>query len=232
MNKEEIFEILEKNLITYRDLKTIPVEDNYEKFIKLSETSIFHTTENHLVTPSTGNEIYVRIEVAKKLEIASKYVEELFPKCSLEVVYGFRSLKVQTETYEKVKEDIKKISQNYSEDELNEEIHRFIAVPDVAGHPTGGAVDVRIIDNSNNVIDMGTQAQEFVKESYSFFPLVTKEIWLNRQKLRQAMLSAGFAPFDGEWWHFSYGDKEWAKYYNKPNAIYAQVNLDEQGNIL
>jgi D-alanyl-D-alanine dipeptidase len=39
------------------------------------------------------------------------------------------------------------------------------------------------------------------------------------------MLGVGFAPFDGEWWHFSYGDKEWAAYYNKPNAVYEQIDF-------
>jgi D-alanyl-D-alanine dipeptidase len=34
----------------------------------------------------------------------------------------------------------------------------------------------------------------------------------------------GLAPFDGEWWHFSYGDREWAKYYEEEAAaIYDQT---------
>ncbi|QQR69366.1 MAG: hypothetical protein IPI58_01405 [Alphaproteobacteria bacterium] len=37
------------------------------------------------------------------------------------------------------------------------------------------------------------------------------------------MTSVGFAPFDGEWWHFSYGDREWAKYYGRSHAIYSQI---------
>lgn len=41
--------------------------------------------------------------------------------------------------------------------------------------------------------------------------------------LRDCMLTAGFAPYDGEWWHFSYGERDWAHYYKKPNAIYGQV---------
>jgi D-alanyl-D-alanine dipeptidase len=43
--------------------------------------------------------------------------------------------------------------------------------------------------------------------------------------LRSVMLQAGFAPFDGEWWHFSYGDREWAYYYKKKYALYSQVSL-------
>ncbi len=39
------------------------------------------------------------------------------------------------------------------------------------------------------------------------------------------MLTAGFAPFDGEWWHFSFGDREWARFYGAENALYEQIQF-------
>jgi D-alanyl-D-alanine dipeptidase len=39
------------------------------------------------------------------------------------------------------------------------------------------------------------------------------------------MMNEGFAPYDGEWWNFSYGDKEWACYYKKEMSLYNQVNI-------
>ena len=44
--------------------------------------------------------------------------------------------------------------------------------------------------------------------------------------LRKIMLEVGFAPYDGEWWHFSYGDREWAYYYKKYKYLYPQVDKD------
>jgi D-alanyl-D-alanine dipeptidase len=41
------------------------------------------------------------------------------------------------------------------------------------------------------------------------------------------MMQEGFAPFDGEYWHFSYGDKERAYYYCKPYAMYNQVSMNK-----
>ncbi len=41
------------------------------------------------------------------------------------------------------------------------------------------------------------------------------------------MTAAEFAPFWGEWWHYSFGDCEWATYYEKPNAIYSQKTQQE-----
>ena len=45
----------------------------------------------------------------------------------------------------------------------------------------------------------------------------------NRGLLQDAMVAAGFAPFYGEWWHFSYGDREWAAFYYRPAALYGPV---------
>lgn len=40
-------------------------------------------------------------------------------------------------------------------------------------------------------------------------------------------MEAWFTPFDGEYWHFSYGDRERAFYYDQPHAIYDQVSVAE-----
>lgn len=64
---------------------------------------------------------------------------------------------------------------------------------------------------------------EASRDAFTFSPFVSREAWEARQLLRRAMMSAGFAPFDGEWWHFSYGDKEWARFYRRPGALYDQV---------
>jgi D-alanyl-D-alanine dipeptidase len=67
-----------------------------------------------------------------------------------------------------------------------------------------------------------------VPDTFTFSPFISKEAWANRQLLRRVMIQAGFAPFDGEWWHFSYGDKEWARYYDKRAAMYDQLYLKGQ----
>ena len=41
------------------------------------------------------------------------------------------------------------------------------------------------------------------------------------------MMKEACAPYDGEWWHFSYGDKEWAFYYKKEEALYDQIDAEK-----
>ncbi len=100
----------------------------------------------------------------------------------------------------------------------------MIAVPEIAGHPTGGAVDIQIVKD-DMPLDMGTKIWEFTKDPYTFSPFIEQDARDNRLLLRSIMMDVGFAPFDGEWWHFSYGDKEWAAYYKKPSAVYNQIEF-------
>ena len=112
-------------------------------------------------------------------------------------------------------------------DALMEYVHLHVAVPDVAGHPTGGAIDLTLADE-NDALDMGSAYGDFSTPLYHAFAEGTTEAQrANRMLLRQVMVEAGFAPFTGEWWHFSCGDREWAAIWDQPAALYEQ--LEEPG---
>ena len=102
--------------------------------------------------------------------------------------------------------------------------HTFVALPSVAGHPTGGAVDVTI-----QGLDMGGEIADFSNPHLmpTYCETITKEQQSNRILLHDLMVSEGFAPFYGEWWHFSYGDKEWAAMHEKSHAIYGTIYLQD-----
>jgi D-alanyl-D-alanine dipeptidase len=96
----------------------------------------------------------------------------------------------------------------------------------VAGYPTGGAVAVDLL-RAGEPVDLGTPVMRADRDSFTFSPFISPPAWEARQLLRRAMMAAGFAPYDGEWWHFSYGDKEWARFYRKPEALYDQVSFSD-----
>lgn len=225
-DKEEVYDLLASKFLTYRDLLKADIIENGEKMISLSNTSIKSTFFDERMRQFNGEDIYIREGLVARLERAQGDIERFLPGCTLDVFYGYRHPKIQSDSFEIVKKNIlSKKPEGWDELSLNEAAHHFIAVPEVAGHPTGGAVDVRIIGPDGVPLDMGTPPHDFTKNSYVFSPYISKESWLNRQKLRQCMTAAGFCPFDGEWWHFSYGDREWAIYYKKPHAIYNQIEF-------
>jgi D-alanyl-D-alanine dipeptidase len=206
MKKQATYRLLENNMLKYADLIDVPVAPVREKLVAI-ETSSSLTTKpiNDDMQAYTGDLIFVRESVLDKLLRAAKLLTKADPELQLQVVYGYRALSVQQELFLKYR---KQLEPTYSGEALDEATHRLIAVPEIAGHPTGGAVDIQIT-NAGVPIDMGTNIWEFVKDSFMFSPFISQEAQDNRLLLRSIMMDVGFAPFDGEWWHFSYGDKEW-----------------------
>lgn len=224
VNKEAYYELLASKFVTYKDLLNTQVKDNNDPLIAIGQEfeGKVYVQENY--KPYTGNKTYVRSQIIPLLVKAQKELKIINPDYSLEVYCGYRPLEIQEEGFNKHSKVVLAEKPNLKGEELKEEVHRYAAVPEVAGHPTGGAVDVRII-TSSGILNMGTSISDPNKDTYVFSPFIEKDEWHNRQILRACMVKAGFAPFDGEWWHFSYGDREWASYYNQPYAFYSQLRL-------
>ncbi len=109
-------------------------------------------------------------------------------------------------------------------DALLEQVHQLVALPSVAGHPTGGAVDVTLSYKGREVDMGGTIADFSVPEKIPTHSLlVTLEQKMMRLLLNEVMMAEGFAPFYGEWWHFSYGDREWATFYGHSETIFSPI---------
>lgn len=222
MKKSEVYRLLEEKMLSYPDYAAIPVEDNHEELVAIPSGENLRAKQIGTdMKAFTGDNVFVRQTVLKKLEQAAKTLSFYDDTFELEVIYGYRSLDIQKKLFEKYKT---KLQNKYSGDELLAAVHRLVAVPEVAGHPGGAAVDIQITRNGV-AIDFGTKIHDFVPDTFTFSPFISNEAWENRQLLRRVMMMSGFAPFDGEWWHFSYGDKEWARYYSQENALYGQLNF-------
>jgi D-alanyl-D-alanine dipeptidase len=113
--------------------------------------------------------------------------------------------------------------------ELIELTHRNVAVPDVAGHPTGGAVDITLFHiEIGEEIDMGSSIADYsTKKYYKMSPEISPEQLENRLLLDSFMTRERFAPFLGEGLHFSCEDSKWAHYYKQLHAIYEQKQANQ-----
>ena len=177
------------------------------------------------MAPYLGDRFALRDETIERLRRAAASLEILQPGARLRLVYGYRHPDIQASYFEQRKREANDRTPGLSEEELVSKTHLLTASPDVAGHPTGGAIDVTI-DDLNGPLDMGSEIADFASDKIETFAEgLTDSQRKNRELLRRVLLESGFAPFDGEWWHFSYGDREWARYYEKPNAIYDQVRF-------
>lgn len=222
---QEIYDLLEKEMTKYSDLAPIRVIDTNEEMVNLADYPIRLNPARSKIDVGDSALVYVRKSVAERLLVAQDFLSQKCAGVFLEIVYGYRSLHIQQQSFDQMKKKLARAG--LTQEELMEMVHRMVAVPDVAGHPTGGAVDVQLVTENGDVVDMGSDLHDFTKKSYVFYPFIPHRVWVNRQRLRTCMLHAGFAPFDGEWWHFSYGDKEWAFYYQQPVAFYNQIELQQ-----
>ena len=77
-----------------------------------------------------------------------------------------------------------------------------------SSHSRGSTVDLTLFDmGSGREVDMGGTFDWFGDLSYPDYQEITEEQKSNRGILRDAMLQAGFKPFDTEWWHFTLADE-------------------------
>ena len=216
---------MKKEFVKYKDLKNINnIDNNFQKEKMVALPHIGNKVIGKYLTSlnelDLSDKIMVRKSVKDKLNLADSKLKEINSNYQLIVSYGYRALSKQKKYFE---EELEKIKDEFiNKDELYEYVHEKIAVPEVAGHPTGGAVDIIIYDRKNKQeLDFGSKLHDFSSDiCYTFNENISMEAKNNRMLLRKIMLSVGFAPYDGEWWHFSYGDKEWAFYYKKEKYLY------------
>lgn len=214
--------------LSYEALAAIKVVDCDEILEALpnADPHLVLSPINTDMQPYTGNRMYLRVGARKALTTASQNPLLCSHGLALKVVYAYRHPEVQARYFAQILKQVKEREPFLSQKDLTSKAHLLIASPDVAGHPSGGAVDVTLTHNGQE-LDMGTPIWDLQSPSLipTFSEEISSEAKANRLFLREAMLAAGFAPFDGEWWHFSYGDKEWAAYYKRQEAIYDQVDF-------
>ena len=219
---------MKNNFVLYKDLLTINgynKETNKEKFILIPTNGdlVFGKYKKDMSMLEYGEQIAVRKTIYEKLLRVATELKKINKNYKLLVSYGFRDMKKQQEYFNDILEKVK--NDFDSEMEMYEYIHEKIAVPTVAGHPTGGAVDAAIYDEEESkILDFGSELLDYsTTKCYYENDDISVKAKKNRKLFRTIMMKEGFAPYDGEWWHFSYGDKEWAFYYKKQEALYDQI---------
>lgn len=122
--------------------------------------------------------------------------------------------------------------ENLSEEERVAEISKFVANPvhDATyppAHTTGGAIDLTMVGPDGNELEFGTAFDAFTDKTRAGYYETdaaksepdAEVIRGNRRMLYHTMTAAGFTNLPSEWWHYEYGDKNWAFVTRKP-ALY------------
>ena len=142
------------------------------------------------------------------------------------VYEGYRPMQAQINEWNKFKKEIKEENPHFSEEEILERLECFVANPYTtgSGHQSGGAVDITLAYNGKEC-DMGTPINSPLEASYTEDTSISKEAQQNRNLLKTTLESVGFINYPHEWWHYSFGDRLWARLTGSEIAIFAKVDI-------
>lgn len=193
--------------------------------VRMYDDTIIAQYDKQEMVAHTGETIFIRDTLARRLATVNQALKSYGYR--LKVVYGYRHPEVQEQYFRRRYQELKREYPGLESDVLAKYTHNFVAVPEVAGHPTGGAVDLTVIDSNGTEIDMGTVIADYTEPAkiQTYAAEISSAQRENRSLLHDLMVGQGFAPFYGEWWHFSYGDREWAAFYNKKRALYGAIEF-------
>lgn len=215
----------EPRIVTLADSLKVMVRENREPLVPLRPERFRVQYLKQDMVPLLGTTMLARRGVADRLEFVQRNLDRE-GRYQLFIAYAYRAPEVQERYYENQLNYFRTHEPALAGVALEERAHRNVADPRVAGHPTGGAVDVSLWDlKEERMLDTGSGIAEFGDIAFTNYPNLTEAQRANRLLVQRCMVENGFAPFLAEWWHFSFGDREWTAFYRKPHAVYGVVPL-------
>jgi D-alanyl-D-alanine dipeptidase len=154
----------------------------------------------------------VHPEVARRLQEAAAVLPS---DVRLAFWEGLRPITVQKQLWDTSLSYLRSSYPGLTTSELEDAVEQFVARPhgSVPPHSTGSAVDVAPADAFGQVLNPG-------------------DAWgrLGVDVLSRALQDTGLANYSPEWWHWSYGDAEWARAYDcAPLAFATTTEFDGPG---
>jgi D-alanyl-D-alanine dipeptidase len=189
-----------------------PIDDCEERLVPLLD--VVELFDPYREFGLSHESMEVRSGVADRLVVADGALPD---GCHLVVVEGWRSRARQ------------EVLHNLAAEAAGPDAASFAADPTAPGglvppHSTGGAVDVTLSVNGVR-LGLGGPVGAYDESAglchlEQLGPSVERDL---RRMLYWSLVGAGFVGIPEEWWHFSFGDQEWAAQTGATAAIYGQV---------
>lgn len=203
----------------------IPIQECGEPLVDIAAYSISCDPQYYNQGLSNSDAIFVRKGIAEKLSRVQQKIGHL----RLLIWDGYRSRDTQSALYQRCWNEVKIKNPLWNEDKLQKEVGKFVSPATdpkrIPPHTTGGAVDLTLTDQHGNLLNMGTEFDDFSPKASLYSSEITDEAKSNRKILLEAMESEEFVVYPDEWWHFSYGDQLSAYLRGRGIAIYGEVNF-------
>lgn len=198
-----------------------PPEDNLEALIRIDgkDARIGFAASYHTAGIACApRSCWVRAGVFALLQRAAGLLPDGY---SLLIFDAYRPLAVQQALYDAAAAEVRRLHPAYTPAQVASAVDNFVALPKhdpmrPAPHATGGAVDLTLCLHGTPA-DMGTAFDDFSPDArtaaWEAKPPTPRNMTIrdHRRLLYHTMLAAGFVNYSEEWWHYSCGDRLWAR---------------------
>ncbi|MDO8669661.1 MAG: M15 family metallopeptidase [Candidatus Buchananbacteria bacterium] len=172
--------------------------------------------------------VYLRKTVAQMINCALTYLPD---DMTFIIRDAWRPQSVQENIFQNFFKHFSKKYPTWSKARIIREISKYVAPArgkSASGHMTGGAVDLRLIKNGRKISMNNRHHLTYQENAQSIQTKLPKYLQKNRQLMFNALLRAGLSNYPKEYWHWSYGDIQWAKRNKKTKAIYSVITKTPQ----
>lgn len=166
---------------------------------------------------------YLRKTVARMIAQAEK---ELSPGVTFIIGDAWRPQQVQKQIKKRFIASFSRKNPSWSKKKVLREVEKYVAPANgkfASGHMTGGAVDLRLWSKGRK-LPLKSSKLTYQENARSLQPKLPKYIQKNRRLMFDALANAGLSNYPKEYWHWSYGDIQWAKRAGEKTAIYGVIN--------
>ena len=202
----------------------------------LKEANLIFEIEKtvHLIKINEADGFFFNNRFTEERRIRS-YVYELLKKAQKNLPNNYyfmiyEALRPKEKQIQLWNDVVEKMKKQHPTLDINSE--EFIAKCDVyaanpyrqgSGHQSGAAVDITLCNRDGIEYNMGSFVRDFSNNASSENENLSEEAKKNRAILDKALTSVGFINYPPEWWHYSFGDRLWARLTKSELAIFSNI---------
>jgi D-alanyl-D-alanine dipeptidase len=206
-------------LLSDSAVATVRVKESGEPLADLRTVKALRVDSR--LADSDGAYARVRIDVMDRLVTA----QTLLPaSLRLLVIEGYRPLDLQVRIFTEHLDRLRTNWPTADEAVLYRMASRYVAPPAVAPHVAGAAVDLTLCGVDGSELWMGTDVNDTDLPACHTAGEVDTDVRKRRDTLSAALTAAGLVNYPTEWWHWSYGDRYWARMTGADHALYGPVD--------
>ena len=203
------------------DLQSIPLAPEEG----VPEISLISAEDGFFLNTKRSDDFRIRTPIYDMMKTAQKNLPIGF---SFMIYEAYRTMQKQVTLWNNTNKQMKDLYPDMDDKTFMQMCENFTANPHDgigSGHQAACAIDITLCTTSGDELPMGTLMHEKSELTKTFATGLSEEHLKNRRLLKESLEKAGFINYPAEWWHFSYGDHQWAFLASEKQAFFGPIDI-------